>query len=81
MFVAPNPPQAGLAMLSYNLPRAGAIGVRVFDVTGRAVVTRFAMAGRTGRLSLDLRQLSAGVYLLRLDADGYSTQKKLVIQR
>jgi len=81
VFVAPNPPQAGLAMLSYNLPRAGAIGVRVFDVTGRAAVTRFAMAGRTGRLSLDLRQLSAGVYLLRLDADGYSTQKKLVIQR
>jgi len=45
------------------------------------VVSQTAMTGRTGTLSLDLRRLPAGVYLVKLDADGYSTQQKLVILR
>jgi hypothetical protein len=80
MAVSPNPLAAGFATLRYSLPRPGALLIRVFDVTGRAVVARTAVAGRAGALGLDLRTLSAGVYLVRLDADGYSAQQKLVVQ-
>jgi hypothetical protein len=80
LVIAPNPLAAGFAQLSYSLPKAGALGIRVFDVTGRTVVARTAVTGRTGTLNLDLRQLADGVYLVRLDADGYSIQQKLVVQ-
>lgn len=80
MSLAPNPLVAGRASLQYSLPRAGAALVRVTDVTGRTVLSQTTTAGRTGTINLDLRGLSAGVYLVRLDADGYSSQQKLVIQ-
>jgi len=79
--VAPNPLRTGFVTFSYGLPCAGTPGIRVYDVTGRAVVSQTAVTGRTGALGLDLRRLSAGVYLVKLDADGYSTQQKLVILR
>jgi hypothetical protein len=53
--------------------------VSVHDVAGRSVFAarlvnrRFAV--------LDLRRLSAGVYLVKLTADGYSGTQKLVVQR
>ncbi|OYD15378.1 hypothetical protein CH330_05835 [candidate division WOR-3 bacterium JGI_Cruoil_03_51_56] len=33
-----------------------------------------------GAANLDLRTLSAGVYLVRLDTDGFATTSKLVVQ-
>jgi hypothetical protein len=52
----------------------------VYDVTGRSVLSWSIVATRTGALSLDVRHLSAGVYLVRLDADEYTATRKLVIQ-
>ncbi|MBM3322912.1 T9SS type A sorting domain-containing protein, partial [candidate division WOR-3 bacterium] len=80
MTIAPNPLATGFATVQFSLPRAGEARVRVTDVTGRTVVSRTLAATRTGAVGLDLRSLAAGVYLVRLDAEGYSTQQKLVVQ-
>ncbi len=80
MTIAPNPLANGFATVQFSLPRAGEAHVRVTDVTGRTVIARTLAATRTGAVGLDLRQLAAGVYLVRLEADGYSTQQKLVVQ-
>ncbi|MBN2537926.1 T9SS type A sorting domain-containing protein [candidate division WOR-3 bacterium] len=42
---------------------------------------RRVAAGRSGAVSLDLRSLSAGIYLVRLETDGYSGTAKLVVQK
>jgi len=44
------------------------------------LTTRSLVATRTGAISLDLRHLSNGVYVVRLDADDYTTSRKLVVQ-
>ena len=44
-------------------------------------MTRTLGTGRTGSTALDLRNLAAGVYLVKLSSDGFSTSQKLVVQR
>ena len=79
--LSPNPLATGCATLRYSLPRAGAAVLYVYDVTGRAVLARSMLTGHSGSTDLDLRGLSAGVYLVELSAGSYSVTRKLVIQR
>ncbi len=78
--IAPNPLAGGFATLRYTLPMAGPAQISVFDVAGRVQSRRTMLASRSGAVSLDLRKLSAGVYLVRFDTDGFSTTRKLVVQ-
>jgi hypothetical protein len=78
--IAPNPLAGGLATVRYNLPKAGLATLNVFDVTGRTVLTQTMAAGRTGTASLDLRKLEAGVYLVKVTTEGFSTTQKLVVE-
>ncbi|MFO7649792.1 MAG: T9SS type A sorting domain-containing protein, partial [bacterium] len=79
--LGPNPLSTGYATLRYVLPKAGPAMLRVFDVTGRTVSSQSLVAGRSGTASLDLRSLSAGIYLVKLESEGYSSTHKLVVQR
>ena len=63
-----------------NVP-PGPVMLSVFDVSGRTVQTRSVLASRAGTVSLDLRDLAAGIYLVQLDADGYTETNKLIIER
>ncbi len=81
MAVTPNPIASGFATLRYSLPKAGPVTVSVFDVAGRSVQRQVLVARLSGAASIDLRKLANGVYLVRLDAEGYSQSQKLVVQR
>ncbi|MBM3314397.1 T9SS type A sorting domain-containing protein, partial [candidate division WOR-3 bacterium] len=78
--ITPNPLNGRQATLSYALPQAGPLSVRVYDVSGRAVLAATLTAGRAGSAALDLRALSAGVYLVKLQAQGFSAAQKLIVQ-
>jgi N-acetylneuraminic acid mutarotase len=78
--IAPNPIAGGLATVRYNLPKAGLATLDVFDVTGRMVLEQTLAAGRTGAARLDLRKLEAGVYLVKVTAEGFSSTQKLVVE-
>jgi hypothetical protein len=52
----------------------------VFDVAGRTVLTQTMALGQTGASSLDLRRLKAGVYLVEVTTEGYSTTQKLEVE-
>ncbi|MFO7637909.1 MAG: T9SS type A sorting domain-containing protein, partial [bacterium] len=79
--LGPNPVTRGIATLRYSLPRAGSVRVTVFDAAGRAVYsTRAPGEQTTGTISLDLRALSAGVYVVKLDAGELSATARLVLQ-
>jgi|GEM_PF-737400 len=80
--ISPNPLASGRATISFSLPKAGPVTINVFDVAGRSVFSAWSLGHWvTGSLRLDLRSLSAGVYLLRLESpDGVATQR-LVVQK
>ncbi len=81
MSLGPNPLLTGTAVLRYSLPGSGPAMVRVYDVTGRSVLSRSFVAGRAGTLSLDLKGLAAGVYLVKLTAGDFAASQKLVVER
>jgi hypothetical protein len=77
--IAPNPLSRS-ATVRYSLPKAGLATLDVYDVTGREVLTQTIAAGRTGTASLDLRKLEAGVYMVKVKTNGFSTTQKLVVE-
>jgi hypothetical protein len=79
--IAPSPLAAGLAALRYSLPKVGAAELRVYNVAGQTVIARTFVAGRSGNVNLDLRQLGNGVYLVNFSSEGFVSSQKLVVQR
>lgn len=82
--VYPNPIADGFATLriqGFNGSRVRGANLRVFDAAGRCVlVHQLAASNRQTAVPLDLRKLSAGVYLVRLDATGVTVSRKLVVR-
>ncbi len=75
--------------ISFRVSTPGHIELRIFDITGREV-RRFSLsnarAGQKGFFNWDGhdtegRRLPAGMYLLRLQAPGYTGVSKVVLQR
>jgi hypothetical protein len=77
----PSPLAGNVLHIEYGLNQAGPASVTVFDISGRPVAGRDFVADRAGELPLDLRLLSAGVYLVRLDDGHQSVVQKLAVQR
>jgi len=84
--IAPNPVR-GTAYLSFALPQAGAVRLRVYDLQGRVVATiadgvlpagRHQVAWTGATLNGPAR---SGVYFVRLQAAGLTLQRALVLAR
>ena len=88
LMLHPNPTRAGTTV-SFDLPRAGSVGLDVYDSAGR-LVRRIADgtpmgAGRHG-LSWDGRdrtghRVAPGVYFVRVNSERYQESKRLVVVR
>lgn len=76
----PNPFNA-VARIDYALPRASEVSLQVYDLNGRLVDNLFEgnVPGGYHSVSFDACNLSAGLYLLRLNAGGKSVIRKAVI--
>jgi hypothetical protein len=67
----------------FDLAEAGAVRISVYDVLGREVA-RLAdgrYAAGSHEVSFDASTLPSGVYLIRLDAAGFSATRKVLLQR
>jgi parallel beta-helix repeat protein len=85
--IAPNPQSGGRGAVRYSLPKAGSATLEVFNTSGRLVHSSLAPAAPVGQCGirnsefrLDLRSMPAGVYLVRVTAEGFSTTQKLVVE-
>ena len=74
--------------ISYALPTAGNVSLRVYDATGRTVRMLASGFQRAGSYSVSWdsrddrgRQVPRGVYFYRLDAPGFRSVKKAVVTR
>jgi hypothetical protein len=84
---APSPnPSRGVTELAYELPRAGAVNVAVFDLSGRRVRTLASGTAGAGNhtATWDGRDEQAalapnGAYVVRLEAGGLRAARKLVL--
>jgi len=78
----PNPFNAR-TFISYTLPTAGKVTLEVFDVTGRKVATLmngFQNPGRN-RVPFDGTKLATGVYFYRLNVNGVSESRKMILMK
>jgi hypothetical protein len=80
--ISPNPLRPGFATvrLSPSSFRLHPSSLSLYDASGRLVFNS-SLVTRNSSLSLDLRGLSTGVYLVRLSANGVTATQKLVLQR
>jgi hypothetical protein len=51
----------------------------LYDIAGRAVLIR-TLNSREKQVTLDLRHLNAGIYVLRLSAGTFTCSQKMVLQ-
>jgi hypothetical protein len=85
--VTPNP-LVNHALVQFDLPREGAVHLRIYDTAGRlraSIVNETLPAGRYQRFwnarGDDGRSLSSGVYFMQLDAQSARSRQRLVVVR
>ena len=78
----PNP-VAATATIQYDVPQAGAVSLRVFDLVGRevAVLVDAEQAAAKYEATFDAAALAPGVYVYRLTAAGQAVSGKLTVVR
>ena len=83
----PNPFGSGQS-ISYGLPVAGEVDLRIFDATGRQVKSLLEGPQAAGRYSVlwngrdDFGRLAAsGIYFVRMQADEFQAQRKVTLLR
>ncbi|MDP8240616.1 MAG: T9SS type A sorting domain-containing protein [Candidatus Hatepunaea meridiana] len=76
----PNPFNS-TAKLTYTVPQAANVTLRLFDIMGREVITLVDERHKAGRYTTVVsgEQLTTGVYIARLEAMGVVSLKKLVV--
>ncbi len=82
--ISPNPVASGFTTVYFALPpghsTAGAT-LSVYDVTGRCLPGQSAICNLQSAIVLDLRSMPVGVYVVKLQTDGLTATRKLVVQR
>ncbi len=68
-------------IIKYSLSQDGFITLKIYNILGEEVTTLFAGMQQAGNhtVSFDAENYASGVYLLRLQADGYTAVKKMVL--
>lgn len=67
--------------ISFSVPTAGKVMVKVFNIQGQEVATLFngnvAQGNKT--LTFDASNLASGIYLYRMEADNFTATRKMVL--
>ncbi|MEK9138358.1 MAG: T9SS type A sorting domain-containing protein, partial [Bacteroidota bacterium] len=72
-----------VTVISYQLPAAGPVSLKVYSMLGEEVATlvdEVQSAGK-GQVVFDARALSSGVYVYRIVAGEYAGTRKLILLR
>jgi hypothetical protein len=67
--------------IDFDIPKNGFVSLKVFDVLGREVQTLINENKEAGRYSVDFNgsDLTSGVYFYRLESEGFSDVKRMVL--
>lgn len=78
----PNP-ASDFSILAYNLKEAGAVSVKITNVTGQVVkvINEGTKQAGSYATSIDVKDLAAGTYIYQLTSNGKSTTGRLVVSK
>ncbi len=78
----PNPFNPATRIM-FNVPTAGRVMLKVYDIAGKAVATLINkdMAAGSYETAFNAPQLASGVYLCRLSGNGFEATQKLILLR
>jgi|GEM_PF-430738 len=67
--------------INFDIPESGLVQLKVYDILGKEVATLVNGMQNAGyySVSFDASKLSSGVYFYRLNANGFSSLKRLVV--
>jgi hypothetical protein len=67
--------------IKYSVPKTGYLTIKVYDLMGRKVATIFDGVQQAGNYTaiLDGSNLTSGIYFYRMEANGFTETKKLVL--
>ena len=67
--------------INYNLPKDGKVSIRVFDMSGKEVAVLVNEAKTAGYYSINFNAsaLSSGVYYYSINADNFTSTKKMML--
>ena len=67
--------------IKYSIPVEGFVKIRVFDITGRITVNLVNQNQKKGVYEVEFngRDLSSGVYFYKLETDGFTDTKKMML--
>ena len=81
MNVYPNP-STGLVNLEYSLDQGATVKVLISDVVGKVVMERtIRPASGFQRETLDLNDLSNGIYVLKVDAGNHQATRTITLSK
>jgi hypothetical protein len=82
LYLSQNPASNSATSLTYTLQKGGSVQVELMDELGRSV--RMLQNGRASAavniIPIDPKTLAPGMYFIRVETDGMSAMRKLVIQ-
>jgi hypothetical protein len=65
----------------YDIPKQGLVNLRIFDLLGREVKTLVNEVKAAGSYSIDYNaaELSSGIYIYRLECNGFADTKRMIL--
>lgn len=81
---SPNPlTSSGKGLIRYGLPKSVHVILKVYDVRGREVKTLVDREQPPGwhQVELDPTDFTSGIYLYRINAGGFVSQRKMTVLR
>jgi hypothetical protein len=79
---SPNPFNPS-TIINYQVPNAGFVSLKVYDILGREVSTLVNEVKTQGKYSVrfDASNLISGVYIYQLKSNGFSSVKKMILTK
>jgi hypothetical protein len=67
--------------INYSVPKTSVVTIKVYDLVGHDVMTLVNQVKTAGNYNayVDGKDLSSGIYIYRLTADGYTDSKKMIL--
>jgi hypothetical protein len=67
--------------IKYQIPNAGNVSLKIFDVLGAEVMTLVNAAKAQGRyeVSFDASKLAGGVYIYRIQSNDFVASRKMML--
>lgn len=70
-------------VIRYQIIKSGPVSIKVYDITGREIMTLVNEEKNQGRyeVKFDASSLSSGIYFYRITANGFNDVKKMILMK